>query len=182
MIDLTATALLAEFPGIKFPGIDGFIPGSRATIMLDVVFVAMFAVVPVMAWGIWLVRSKRNYLLHKRVQLTLATVLLLAVTAFEIDMQLISGWRERAEPSPYYAAADGVNWVMRSLYLHLFFAVPTAFLWVFVVVQALRKIPNPPRPCTYSPKHKFWSWIAAGEMTMTAITGWIFYWLAFMAK
>lgn len=168
-------------PLAELPGLDGFLPGSRATIMLDVVFVAMFAVVPLMGWGIWLIRARRNYALHKRVQLTLGIVLLLAVAAFEIDMQFISDWRERAKPSPYFGASEGVNWVMRSLYIHLFFAIPTAFLWIFVIVQALRKIPNPPRPCAYSRPHMFWARLAAIEMVLTAVTGWIFYCLAFVA-
>ncbi|MEX2188342.1 MAG: DUF420 domain-containing protein [Pirellulales bacterium] len=176
-IDLLALdGLVAELPGIG-----GFLPGSRATIMLDVVFVAMFAVVPAMGWGIWLVRSRRNYALHKKVQLTLGIVLLLAVAAFEIDMQFISGWRERAEPSPHYGDGTAAHWVVRSLYIHLFFAIPTALLWVFTIVQALRKIPNPPRPCAYSRQHMFWARLAAIEMVMTAVTGWIFYLLAFVA-
>ena len=170
-------SLLAEFPGI-----DGFLPGSRATIMLDVVFLAMFAVVPLMGWGIWLVRSRRNYALHKKVQVTLGVVLLLAVAAFEIDMQFISGWRARAEPSPHWGDGTAAHWVMRSLLVHLFFAVPTAVLWAFVIVEGLRKFPNPPRPCPYSRRHMFWARLAAIEMTMTAVTGWVFYWLAFVAE
>jgi len=39
--------------------------------MMDIVFVAMFAVIPVMAWSIYQVKFNRRYLLHKRVQLTL---------------------------------------------------------------------------------------------------------------
>ena len=168
-------------PLAELPGLDGFLPGSRATIMLDVVFVAMFAVVPLMGWGIWLVRARRNYTLHKQVQLMLGIVLLVAVAAFEVDMQFISGWRARAEASAYYGDGTAAHWVMRSLYIHLFFAVPTAFLWIFVIVQALRKIPNPPRPCDYSRQHMFWARVAAIEMVLTAVTGWIFYCLAFVA-
>ncbi len=86
----------------EFAGINGFL-GSRASIMLDVVFLAMFAVLPVMAVSIGLARFKKNYAWHKRIQLTLAAVLLVAVAAFEIDMQFISGWRTRAMPSPLLA-------------------------------------------------------------------------------
>jgi membrane-anchored protein YejM (alkaline phosphatase superfamily) len=76
---------------------DGFL-GTRASLMLDVVFVAMFVVVPVMGWSIWQVRRRRRYVLHKRVQLVLAAVLLVAVLAFEVDMR-INGWQHLAEPS-----------------------------------------------------------------------------------
>jgi uncharacterized membrane protein YozB (DUF420 family) len=157
-------------------GIDGFL-GTRASLMLDVVFLAMFAVLPAMGWSIFLVRYRRNYLWHKRVQLALGAVLLVAVAAFEVDMQWLTNWRLRAEPSPHYETGV-VNY---SLWIHLFFAVPTALVWIFVIVQGLRKIPNPPGPSLYSAQHMFWGRIAALEMTMTAITGWIFYWLAFVA-
>ena len=49
--------------------------------MLDVVFLAMFVVVPVMLYSIYLVRYRRRYRLHKRLQLGLGLILLMAVTA-----------------------------------------------------------------------------------------------------
>ena len=165
-----------------YPGIDGFL-GTRASVMLDVVFLAMFAFVPAMAWSVYLVKVRQCFQLHKQVQLTLGLVLLTAVLLFEIDMRFISGWRERALPSPYWG--DG-TWatsrVVQSLVVHLFFAVTTAVLWVTVIVRALRNFPSPPRPGLHSAWHKRWGWIAAIDMTLTAATGWVFYWLAFAAK
>ena len=160
----------------EFPGVNGFL-GSRASVTVDVVFLAMFLVVPVLGWSVWQVKFRRNFMLHKRIQLTLAAVLLAAVAAFEFDMRFISGWRERAEPSAYWAS--GV--VQTSLYVHLLFSISTFCLWLYVVVGALRNIPNPPGPSAYSPRHIFWARLAAIDMVMTAITGWIFYWLAFVA-
>lgn len=156
-------------------GIEGFL-GTRASLMLDVVFVAMIVVVPVLLWSIAQVRYRHNYRLHKRVQLALAAVLLVAVALFEVDMRFVTDWRQRAEPSPYYQ-----TWVFPSLYVHLFFAVPTAVLWVVVVVRALRHFPHPPQPGPHSRQHVFWGWLAAVEMCLTALTGWIFYLLAFAA-
>lgn len=161
---------------MDYSGINGFL-GTRASIMLDVVFLAMFAVIPVMGWSIWLVKAKRNYALHKLVQLTLGVVLLGAVTLFEVDMRFMTNWRERAAESPYFNSC-----VFPSLYLHLFFAVPTALIWIFVIVQALRNFPSPPVPGPYSKVHRMWAWIATVEMTATAVTGWIFSYLAFVAK
>jgi uncharacterized membrane protein YozB (DUF420 family) len=163
------------------PGIEGFIPGSRGSIMLDVVFVAMFAILPVLALSIYLVRYRQQYALHKKIQLVLGLVLLLAVVAFEFDMQFITRWELRAEPSPLFDIER--KWtcpVGISLLVHLFFAIPTAVLWVLVITEALRKFPNPPHPSPYSPRHLFWARLAAFEMVMTAITGWVFYWLAFV--
>ncbi len=144
--------------------------------MLDVVFLAMFVVVPLMVVNIIMAKYRGKYTAHKRMQLTLGIVLLAAVTAFEIDVRL-HGWRERAEPSPYYASGG----VVRMLVIHLFFAIPTVIIWAFVIFDALRKFPRPPQPSLYSRRHKFWGWLAAGEMTMTAVTGWVFYWMAFVA-
>jgi uncharacterized membrane protein YozB (DUF420 family) len=180
------------------PGIDGFL-GTRASLMLDVVFLAMFGVLLALSVSVWLVRNRQSYLLHKRIQLVLGLVLLATVTLFEIDMR-INGWQSRAIASPYFSAMEKPpallktfyqdilgkqevpGWVFTSLYIHLCFAVTTTILWVFVIVQAVRKIPNPPGPCAYSAAHKRWARIAAIDMGCTAVTGWIFYCLAFVAK
>jgi hypothetical protein len=41
--------------------------------------------------------------------------------------------------------------------------------------------PCPPAPGPHSPWHIRWAKVAAIDMLMTAITGWLFYWLAFVA-
>lgn len=156
----------------------GFLP-TRGSFMLDFVFVAMFAIIAVMAVSIWLVRYRRQYELHKRLQITLGLVLLVAVTAFEIDLQFITqDWRPLAEPSPFYAS----GFVDCCLWVHLCFAVPTPLLWIFVIVQGLRKFPRPAQPGPYSRRHIFWARLAAAGMFLTAFTGWIFYWVAFVAS
>lgn len=182
---------------MDFPGIDGFL-GTRASITLDLVFAAMFAILPVLAWSVWQVKRRRRYELHKRVQLALAAVLALAVTLFEIDMRFISGWRERALPSPFFApTAAGPVWtfvyrgllgesevpglVFRVLAIHLVFAISTTVLWIAVTVRALRRFPTPPAPGEHSRSHRFWGQLAAWDMALTAATGWAFYWLAFVA-
>jgi len=162
-----------------YPGINGFL-GSRGSLMLDVVFLAMFAVLPVLAVSIYLVK-RGHFELHKKLQLTLGLVLLIAVAAFEVDMRL-NDWEARAVESPYFSL--DAKWTCTAgvaLIIHLFFAVPTAVLWTVVIVQALRKFPRPPQPGQHSASHKFWGWLAAMEMFLTAITGWVFYYLAFIA-
>ena len=163
----------------SYPGIEGFLD-TRGSLMLDVVFLAMFLVVPLLGWSILLAKRKR-YSLHKKVQLTLATLLLLAVTAFEVEMRVV-GWEARAEPSPYFSDPSWNDWVHYTLGIHLFFAIPTAFLWLVVVVRAVRQFPKPPAPNEHSRSHRFWATLASFEMLMTAVTGSVFYWLAFVAK
>jgi uncharacterized membrane protein YozB (DUF420 family) len=170
-------------PGGAYPGIDGFLPFGRGSLMLDVVFVAMFVVVPLLAVSLWLVKSG-HYRRHKALQLAMAGVLLVAVLLFEIDIQFITKWELRAAPSPYFDGTDTwTKWtcpVGISLLVHLCFAVPTLVLWIVVVTAALRKFPSPPHPGPHSPFHKRFGWLAAGGMFLTAATGWVFYWLAFV--
>ncbi len=154
---------------------DGFL-GTRASFMLDLVVVAMLVVLPTLAGSIYLVRVKRNYLWHKRIQLLLGVVLAVAVTAFEVDVRL-HGWTHLAEPSPYYASG-GVNWVLG---VHLAVAVTTTVLWFVVLVRAWRNFDHPPCPGPHSRWHRRWAWVASWGMTLTAITGWVFYYLAFVA-
>lgn len=158
---------------------DGFL-GTRASLMLDVVALAMLVLVPVLAFSIYQVKVRRNYSLHKAIQLTLGGVLLVAVTLFEVDVRL-HGWRDRAAASPYASHEGSTDWVMVVLTVHLFFAVSSAVLWVLVIVRALRNFPSPPVPGPHSAWHRRWAKIAAIDMTCTAVTGWVFYWLAFVA-
>lgn len=164
---------------MDYDGIDGFL-GTRASLMLDVVFLAMFLVLPVLAWSMWLVRYRRNYLLHKRVQVALGIVLLATVTAFEVDMRW-SGWQHRAVESPYNGTWAWGEWgaVQASLAVHLVFAISTAALWGATIVLALRRFPQPPAPCAHSRLHAVLGRLSALDMLLTSLTGWIFYWLAF---
>ncbi|MCE9526788.1 MAG: hypothetical protein K8R36_12125, partial [Planctomycetales bacterium] len=68
----------------------GFL-GTRGSLMLDVVFLAMFAVVPLLALSIYLVKQKK-YAQHKLINLILGVVLLIAVLVFEIDMRFFTEW------------------------------------------------------------------------------------------
>jgi putative membrane protein len=158
------------------PGFLQFVFPTRASLMLDVVFVAMFLVVPLMAWGINLAKMGK-FRQHKQVQLTLAIILLVAVGAFEVDMRFFTDWEQLAKPSTYYES----GWVHRSLYIHLAFAIPTLLLWIVVTVGALRNFPTPLRPAGHSHLHKKLGKLAAVGMTGTAVTGWIFYYLGFIA-
>lgn len=158
---------LAEF--------DGFIPGSRASLMLDVVVLGMVVIVPVLAWSLYLVKVKKAYALHGVVQLVLGIVLLVVVVLFEVDVR-IHGWRHRAEDSPYF---DGSLFPV--LYIHLVFAVTTTLLWLYTVIGAVRGFDRPAAPNAYSPRHRKVAGWSAMTMFATAITGWLFYYMAFVA-
>lgn len=160
-------------------GWDGFL-GTRASLMLDVIVVTMLVILPILGWSIYQVKYRRSYSLHKTIQLSLAASLFTAVVMFELDMR-INGWRHRASPSPYYGTADEWGLVQSSLAVHLVFAISTVILWAYVIVMALLRFPSPPVPNYHSRRHIFWARLAAIDLVFTALTGWVFYYLAFVA-
>lgn len=165
---------------LPFSGFDGFL-GTRGSFMMDIVVLAMFAILPLLAWSV-LAARRGQFVLHKRLQVVMGLVLLVAVTAFELDIQYVSKWEERAEPSPFF---DGQHaWSCPAglaLMVHLSFAVPTLILWIVVIARALRGFTRPPVPGPHSRVHARWAYPAAIGMAFTSITGWFFYWLAFAA-
>jgi hypothetical protein len=160
---------------IAFPGIDGFL-GTRATFTLDLLVTAMLVVVLVLGWSVYQVRYRRRYLLHKRVQIALGAILLIVIILFEFDVR-IHGWESRAA-----GQIDGVasTAVWYALYVHLVFSLTTVVLWPLVIFLALRNFPNPPQPGPHSRVHVPLARAAALDMVLTAVTGWVFYWLAFV--
>lgn len=155
-------------------GWDGFL-GTRASLMMDLVVVAMTLVVPVMWWSIWQVRLRR-YALHRRVQIVLSAALFVAIVGFEADVR-INGWQERATGG----VGNPSTAVLSALWIHLLFAISTALLWPVVLWRALRRFSKPPLPGEHSAAHRRWGRLAVWDMTATAVTGWVFYWLAFVA-
>jgi putative membrane protein len=160
-----------------FEGLDGFLAplGSRASIGMDVVLVGLLALLPVLAWSIAAVRAGR-YRLHKRLQLFIVGALAAAIVVFEIDIRIFSDWRERARPSPFWPAG-----VLGSLGVHLVFAISTFLLWTWVVLEAVARFPVPPAPGRHGPRHRWMARLAAVDLLGTALTGVVFYWLAFVA-
>jgi len=160
---------------MDFPGWDGFL-GTRASIMLDVVCAGMVVVVAVMTWSIRQVRYHHRYVLHRRVQLGLAALLLVVISAFEIDVRL-HGWQERAAGE---IGGQASFEVLTVLTVHLCFAVTTVVLWIMVLILAWRRFPNPPAPNSHSAFHRRWARVAAWDMVLTAVSGWVFYVMAFV--
>lgn len=153
----------------------GFLP-NRASGTLDFVVVAMVLVLVAMGFSIYQVRSKNNPRLHRMVQLVTAIVLLITLVGFEVDIR-INGWREMAEASPYYDSGV-VGW---SLAIHLMFAIPTPFIWAGVIGFGLSRFRESFQAGEFNRIHRIWGRAAAFFMAMTAVTGWVFYYLAFVA-
>ncbi|HXY37516.1 MAG TPA: DUF420 domain-containing protein, partial [Planctomycetaceae bacterium] len=102
----------------------GFL-GYHATFMLDVVVCALVLLVPALALSIYLVKFRRQYAWHRRLQLTLASVLLLAVAAFEVDIRVHQGWENIVKNARPDMAIESFDFVRNVLYVHLIFAIST---------------------------------------------------------
>ena len=159
---------------------DGFL-GYRTSLMLDFVVCSLVLVVPALIYSIYLVKVRRNFVAHRNIQLTLAVVLLVAVTAFEIDMQQIQGgWEKVVAKRLNPLTAEQLQSVRQVLWIHLVFAVSSPVLWATTIVLALRRMPKPPAQCTHSDLHKKLGWLSTLDLTLTSITGLWFYYVAFM--
>lgn len=152
----------------------GFIPGSRASFMLDVVSIAMFLILPLLLVSVRLVRKKK-YSAHKKIQITVGAALILTVSIFEVDVR-INGWRHLAEASPYYH-----TFLFPFLYCHIVIAVTTFILWIITLLTALRRFQSIPIPCAHSAFHIRFAKFTVLFTFLTSFTGWCFYYLAFVA-
>ncbi len=159
----------------------GFL-GYQSTFMLDFVVTALALIVPALLVSLYLVKVRRNFSAHRNLQLVLSGVLLAAVTAFEVDVQLVHGGWElivgKREPA---LSAEALAGVKQALQIHLVFAISTPLLWAITVVLALKRMPNPPGPCDHSRVHKSLGWLSVIDLVLTSVTGLIFYYRAFIA-
>lgn len=160
----------------------GFL-GYPTTFMLDFVVCALLLVVPLLLLSLWLVKFRRQYLAHKRLQIILGVVLLAAVTAFEVDVQLVHGGWEKIVAKQNLdeaALAAKIASVRPWLLVHLVFAVTTPLLWVATIVLALKRFGSNPMPGAHSKLHSLLGWASTIDITLTSITGLLFYYVAFM--
>jgi putative membrane protein len=161
---------------------NGFL-GYPTTFMLDFVVCALAMIVPLLLWSLWLVKFRCRYLAHKRLQISLGLILLLAVTAFEVDVQMVHGGWESIVARQQLGAellTAKINAVRPWLLVHLVFAVTTPLLWIVTITLALMRFENPPAPGPHSRLHKILGWASTLDITLTSVTGLWFYYIAFV--
>jgi hypothetical protein len=160
---------------------DGFL-GYKSSFMLDFVVVALALVVPILLFSLYAVKFRRNYLLHRNLQLLLAGVLLVAVAAFEVDLRWQGGWQAVVNKGEPKLSAEKLAFVARLLYIHLAFAISTPLLWAATIGLALRRFSSPPLPGPHSRLHKTLGWLSTIDITLTSVTGLAFYYFAFVGR
>ncbi|GAB5444469.1 MAG: hypothetical protein Fues2KO_48180 [Fuerstiella sp.] len=162
---------------------DGFL-GYRTSFMLDFVVCALVIIVPLLVYSLWLVKVKQDYRRHKWLQIALGIILLVAVGAFEVDLQIVhGGWENIVQKSVPDEAqlAEHIATVRPWLRTHLVFAITTPLLWAVTLTLALKRFPDPPAPSTHSRLHRTLGWLSTIDITLTAVTGLLFYYVAFVA-
>jgi putative membrane protein len=160
----------------------GFL-GYPTTFMLDFVVCALVLVVPLLLYSLWLVKVRRRYLAHKRLQIALGLILLTAVTAFEVDVQIVHGGWENIvaqQQLDQTQLAAKISSARPWLLVHLLFAVTTPVLWAVTMTLALRRFGRNPVPGPHSRLHATLGWASTIDITLTSITGLLFYYVAFM--
>jgi len=161
---------------------DGFL-GYRTSFMLDFVVCALVVIVPVLITSIAMVRFGRRYQQHRFLQTLLCAVLFVAVGAFEVDLQIVHGGWENVVAKSHTDEASLAAKITEArpwLWLHLVFAVTTPIVWLITIVLAWRRFPSPPQPAAHSRVHVRLGWLSTLDVTLTAITGLIFYYVAFI--
>lgn len=148
--------------------------GTRASSAFDLAYLILLLLIPAFVWSLELLILRKNYQLHKKVQLTLSFAFLVA-SAVLFAAFFLNGWRHRAAAS--VAEIPAITYM--TLTIHLAFWLVTGLIWMWLLVQSLRKIPNPPQACEFGPFYIFWSVMLALQFFLTTLTGWEFYLLAF---
>lgn len=161
----------------------GFL-GYQTTFMLDFVVCALALIVPLLLFSLWLVKVRKQYKTHMQMQLGLGLILLVAVSAFEIDVQMVhGGWenivaQQNLTPEVYAAKIESVRpWLL----VHLVFAITTPVLWIITITLALKRFGRNPRPGAHSRAHSMLGWLSTADITLTSMTGLAFYYVAFVA-
>lgn len=142
---------------------------------MDFIAFVMIFIIPALAYSINLVRRRKAYARHKNFQISLGAVLLLVIIVFEVYIRLF-GWRQYAAVSPYF---DTI--LFPFLAVHIVLATATVVLWTWLIVTALKNFPHPPVPNHFSARHRKVAWLGSLLMMGTAVTGWLFYYMAFIA-
>lgn len=159
----------------------GFL-GNDASFMLDFVVCSLVLVVPWLLFSLFLVKFRNRYNTHRILQVLLGLVLLVAVTAFEVDMRLHGGWENivnKSERQPRLTAGQ-LDTVRGLLRVHLIFAITTPFLWAATLGLAWRRFSNPPTPGAHSRLHIILGWATTVDITLTSVTGLAFYYVTFI--
>jgi len=151
----------------------GFL-GTRADLLMDVVFISTLATPFILAWGIRYARQ-REFRKHRAVQTTLLCVLLVAVIFFEVDVRLSGGSGSLMKGSSY----AGTGWLRGILLAHVLANIVTFFGWLVLVVKSWRRFERE-LPGPWAPTHRRMGRFVFGGTVFGAVSAVVMYVLGFV--
>ncbi|MBL8201237.1 MAG: DUF420 domain-containing protein [Chromatiales bacterium] len=128
--------------------------GARGDALIDVGILSIVAVVPILLWS-WGLARKKQWTLHKRVQLATAALLGIVVLLFEIDLSRMGGIFAVTAGSSYAGTGTLNAWI----WTHTAFAISSTIAWVLLVAASLIRFPSPPEP-KYFASHRYFGRLA----------------------
>jgi putative membrane protein len=128
----------------------GFL-GTRGDVLMDLVVLSFVVILPVLAIS-WRAARRRDYRRHRLIQISLVTVLAIAVGLFEVDLKLSGGIFELTRESSY----AGTGLLNGLIFGHTMVAVGSVLVWVPLIILSLRRFPNPPVSNAFGPTHRLW--------------------------
>lgn len=151
--------------------------GTRADILIDIVMLSFIIILPILIVSWRTARVKKDYALHRKIQITLGATLAVVVAIFEYDLSTSGGIFELTKGGAY----EGTAVLLWTIYIHTLFAVAAAVIWVGLIIFSIFKFENPPQPNAFSKTHRFWG--RAGMITMigAGVTAPPLYYFGFMA-
>ena len=138
--------------------------------MMDIVVVSLIAVVPLLIFSI--IQAKKGaYQVHKKCQVTLAIVLLIAVVLFELEMRFAGGIKNLIEPERYTLAFRAYLW------FHIALAISTLVLWTLTILKALKYFDGQKMDPLHLKLHRKLGLYSTLSLFSTSITGLgVYYW------
>jgi hypothetical protein len=151
----------------------GFI-SERSDWIIDGVLVASVVLIPMLLMAFKHARAAR-YLNHRNLMLITTALLVVAVTAVEMDLRA-KGMFAMTEGSRFY----GTPLLEWSAYIHIALSTVTGILWCALVVVSWFKFPRPPRPIPFGRYHRWLGRLSLIGMALVGITGFELYVVAFV--
>lgn len=147
--------------------------GSRADGWLDAAAIGLTILTAILIASVVAVRVGRSAL-HRRIQLGLSGMVFLFVIVLEWRFRTV-GWRTAAESSPYFPI--GVD---ASLGIHIAFALAMVVAWIGALTAGIRGWSEGSLRADQRGRHRWWGRFATMATIGTAVTAWIFYFVAFV--
>ncbi len=148
---------------------EGFL-GTRADFIVDLVM-TISGFLPFLLVFTFYLAVKGRHKLHKFLQITLFSIVVVLVIALEWDVQF-GGLSGISDKSPY----AGTTELLIVFLVHLFFAMSSFFGWLWLIIKSAKRYPE-----NFNFNHKKWGKILFFGIVMMAVTGWLLYWMTFAA-